>query len=45
MSFEEYLEITSALSERRSAKSGHGGERNLRPIQKTAIQRAKDLKK
>jgi len=41
MTFDEYLDIVSVLGEKRGGKSS----RNLRPIQKNAIQKAKDLKK
>ncbi len=45
MDYGQYLDIVVSLSETRKARSGKGGERELRPVQKSAIQKAKELKK
>lgn len=40
MDYAEYITIVSSMSEKRNSKQG----RNLRPVQKSAIEKAKKLK-
>lgn len=40
MDYNEYVTIVSSMSEKRNSKQG----RNLRPVQKSAIEKAKKLK-
>jgi hypothetical protein len=42
---DEYLFIVDCMHERRLAEHGQGGSRELRPVQRDAIKKAKNLKK
>jgi hypothetical protein len=41
----EYLFIVDCINEKRSRETGKSGSRELRPIQKNAIKKAKEIKK
>ena len=43
MSYFDYVELVNSLAENRSQKSGKNTPRKLRPVQKEAIKRAKEL--
>ena len=45
MTMDEYNDITHSLGERRAVSLKSGNSRNLRPIQKNAISKAKELNK
>lgn len=41
MSYEDYIDVVSAIGNKRRGKKSH----NLRPVQKEAIRKAKELEK
>jgi len=43
--FNEYQFMVCCIGEKRKMESNKGGSRDLRPVQKNAIQKAKELKK
>jgi hypothetical protein len=43
--FDEYLFMIRCINEKRMAETKQHGERELRPVQKDAIKKAKNLKK
>lgn len=45
MSYWTYLEIVSSIIDKRKTNSNSSNPRELRPIQKSAIEKAKELKK
>jgi hypothetical protein len=45
MCYWDYLDIVTSITERRSKQSNSSNPRELRPIQKSAIEKAKQIKK
>lgn len=45
MSFFDYQFLVASLGEKRNFKGGSSTSHNLRPVQKSAIQKAKELNK